>query len=59
MNIDFNCPHCLENNIFEFYPEDGLHQDTILDCEVCCRPIELKVDFTYRDNPTVIPKASQ
>jgi hypothetical protein len=29
----------------EFYPEDGEHQDMIIDCEVCCQPIRYQVHF--------------
>jgi len=30
----------------EFYPEDGEHQETITDCEVCCNPILYTVSFS-------------
>ncbi|MCB9091464.1 MAG: CPXCG motif-containing cysteine-rich protein [Halobacteriovoraceae bacterium] len=53
METDFQiqCPYCGEFIWMEFYPEDGLKQDTIIDCEVCCRPISLTVQFSESEDP--------
>ena len=59
MKCEFNCPHCFETNVFDFYPEDGRDQDTILDCEVCCKPVEVHVNFRFPDNPEVQTKKSE
>jgi predicted RNA-binding Zn-ribbon protein involved in translation (DUF1610 family) len=39
------CPYCGEMIWMEFYPEEGRHQETIIDCEVCCNPILYRVRF--------------
>ena len=49
--FNLNCPFCGENIWMEFYIQDGIKQETIIDCEVCCRPIEYIIDFTDPDNP--------
>jgi hypothetical protein len=45
-NYQISCPYCFEQIWQEFYPEDGTHQDLIIDCEVCCRPIQFIVSFS-------------
>lgn len=40
------CPFCGEVIWMEFYPEDGQTQETVVDCEVCCNPIQYTVRFT-------------
>lgn len=49
--FNISCPFCGENIWMEFYPQDGLEQQMIIDCEVCCRPIEYSVDLRDQDNP--------
>lgn len=39
------CPFCGEIIWMEFYPEDGSSQETVIDCEVCCNPIQYSVEF--------------
>lgn len=53
METDYliSCPFCGENIWMEFYPEDGNKQDTIVDCEICCRPIHLIMDFSDINYP--------
>lgn len=29
----------------EFYPQDGASQETVIDCEVCCNPIQYSIEF--------------
>jgi len=47
METDFEvqCPFCGEVIWMEFYPEDGSEQETVVDCEVCCNPIQYSVKF--------------
>lgn len=44
-NFEAQCPFCFENIWLEFYPEDGEDQEMIIDCEVCCHPIQYHVVF--------------
>lgn len=39
------CPFCGEIIWMEFYPEDGTSQETVIDCEVCCNPIQYSIEF--------------
>lgn len=39
------CPYCFEPIWQEFFYEDGKTQECIIDCEVCCRPIQFRVQF--------------
>ncbi len=47
METDYNiqCPYCGEHIWMEFYPEDGSHQEMVVDCEVCCNPILYQMTF--------------
>jgi sarcosine oxidase delta subunit len=44
-NFLVQCPYCGEQIWMEFYPEDGVEQEMITDCEVCCNPILYQVVF--------------
>lgn len=44
-DVKIHCPFCNEKIWMEFYPEDGLSQQSIIDCEVCCKPILYNVQF--------------
>jgi hypothetical protein len=37
----------------EFYPQDGADQETIIDCEVCCSPIQYHIRFDQWGNGTL------
>lgn len=47
METDFEvqCPYCGEVIWMEFYPEEGNHQEMVVDCEVCCNPILYSIRF--------------
>lgn len=47
MESDFEvqCPFCGEIIWIEFYPEEGEEQEMVIDCEVCCNPIQYSVKF--------------
>ncbi|MGO1752255.1 MAG: CPXCG motif-containing cysteine-rich protein [Psychroflexus sp.] len=39
----FQCPYCWQN--ISMLLEPGITQSYIEDCEVCCQPIRIKVEF--------------
>lgn len=39
----FFCPYCGEENITDIDISAGKAQEFIQDCEVCCRPVEIKL----------------
>lgn len=39
------CPHCGAPNEVGLDPGSGAHQDYIEDCQVCCRPWRVHVDY--------------
>jgi Cysteine-rich CPXCG len=47
MKKKIQCPFCFEKFAVEFYPEDGESQDVVYDCEVCCHPIDLKLNWDH------------
>lgn len=47
------CPYCGEQIWMEFYPQDGADQETIIDCEVCCSPIQYHIRFDQWGNGTL------
>ncbi|MDZ4711404.1 MAG: CPXCG motif-containing cysteine-rich protein [bacterium] len=44
------CPYCGEVNFVEADILTGTVQSFIQDCEVCCRPIEIKIHFDNEGN---------
>ena len=44
-NYLVKCPYCWEEIWMEFFVEDGAHQQTVVDCEVCCNPVLYFVTF--------------
>lgn len=44
-HFSVQCPFCGEYIWMEFYPEEGLQQEMVVDCEVCCNPILYTVNF--------------
>ena len=41
----FSCPHCGVPLSARLDPSGGRRQQFIQDCEVCCRPIQIRVRF--------------
>ena len=39
----FSCPYCMEINDLEIDPQNDIGQQQIVDCQVCCSPIEILV----------------
>lgn len=44
-DFEIQCPYCGELIWMEFFPEDGRKQELVVDCEVCCNPIQYNVQF--------------
>ena len=40
---DFLCPYCGETNELLIDVSGGPHQEFVLDCEVCCAPIIIRL----------------
>ncbi len=40
--LAITCPQCLEDSEVEFDPGEG-SSEFIVDCQVCCRPMTVKV----------------
>lgn len=40
---EFGCPYCMAPNSIEIDPMNDLNQQQIVDCQICCQPIELMV----------------
>ena len=54
MRKRIQCPFCFEKFQIEVFPEDGENQEMILDCEICCHPIELQIHFDNSSEKVVI-----
>lgn len=39
------CPYCGEANEVSLDPGSGAHQEYVEDCQVCCRPWRVLVDY--------------
>ncbi|MNK15835.1 hypothetical protein D3C87_339860 [compost metagenome] len=39
------CPTCREKFSIEIFKEEGESQEFVYDCEVCCRPINVKAKW--------------
>ena len=42
----FPCPFCGEENCVTLNYSDGLEQQFVIDCEVCCKPIRINLELT-------------
>ena len=43
---EVSCPHCGGSTVFFIDPSEGVKQELIEDCQICCRPIVFHVDLT-------------
>ncbi|AXR05041.1 CPXCG motif-containing cysteine-rich protein [Salinimonas sediminis] len=39
----FSCPYCMEPNVVEIDEINDIGHMQVLDCQVCCQPIEMTV----------------
>lgn len=44
-SVQFKCAFCGAKNLIQVDPTAGMSQEFIEDCQVCCRPIKVKVRF--------------
>lgn len=42
---NFHCPYCNGGNSIAVTPVEGSRQRFPRDCEVCCRPLVIRVEF--------------
>ena len=47
-NDQFFCPYCGSENSLLIDPSAGSRQKLIVDCEVCCRPIVLRLRVEHQ-----------
>ncbi|RTE85856.1 MULTISPECIES: CPXCG motif-containing cysteine-rich protein [Gammaproteobacteria] len=40
---EFSCPYCMAPNMLEIDALNDIEQSQIVDCQVCCQPIEITV----------------
>ena len=43
--VKIKCPFCLERQEVLVEPDDGHHQHLIVDCEICCHPLDVHVSW--------------
>ncbi|WP_293747579.1 CPXCG motif-containing cysteine-rich protein [uncultured Paraglaciecola sp.] len=51
---EFSCPYCMVTNDIEIDEENDLNQQQIIDCRVCCSPIEIVVTAGIHDKFNII-----
>jgi len=47
------CPYCGEVNEIGLDPGGGAHQEYVEDCQVCCRPWQVRVEYLPDGSATV------
>ena len=57
--FEIQCPYCGEMIWLEFYPQDGGHQEMVIDCEVCCNPIATSIRFDHEGHGDLIIDRAQ
>ncbi|RUO29243.1 CPXCG motif-containing cysteine-rich protein [Aliidiomarina sedimenti] len=40
---EFSCPYCMAPNSIEIDPVNDVQQQQIVDCQICCQPIEVVI----------------
>lgn len=53
-NAEFSCPYCMVINNIEIDEENDLNQQQIVDCKICCSPIEVVVTAGIHDQFNII-----
>lgn len=48
------CPYCGEENSVTLDPGSGTHQDYVEDCQVCCQPWRVSVEYLDDGSASVI-----
>ena len=44
-DVSYNCPYCMAEISIRVDQTGGKKQDFVVDCEVCCRPIEIEAEI--------------
>ncbi len=52
-NLQASCPYCGERQRMEIDLTEGLPQEFVSDCTVCCRPIEVTVTSGAHGEPAM------
>jgi hypothetical protein len=42
---EFECPYCMASNSVDLDPSGGRAQSFVTDCETCCQPIAVTIEF--------------
>ncbi|WP_100657911.1 CPXCG motif-containing cysteine-rich protein [Alteromonas flava] len=42
----FECPYCMAYNDLEIDQQNDIGQQQVVDCQICCQPIELMLNPT-------------
>lgn len=50
LDHEFPCPYCGETLSLRLEPGAGRRQDFVYDCEVCCKPIHIRIQFIREDD---------
>jgi hypothetical protein len=51
---EFSCPYCMVVNEIEVDEENDLNQQQIIDCQVCCSPIEIMIAHGIHDQFNIV-----
>ena len=55
-NAEFSCPYCMTINDIEIDLDNDVDQQQIVDCQICCSPIEILVTSSIQGALSVIAK---
>ncbi|MDU0352671.1 CPXCG motif-containing cysteine-rich protein [Paraglaciecola aquimarina] len=53
-NSEFSCPYCMEVNDIEVDLDNDINQQLIVDCQICCCPIEITITTGLHDPINII-----
>jgi Zn ribbon nucleic-acid-binding protein len=53
-SAQFSCPYCMVKNDIQIDEENDLDQQQIVDCQICCSPIEVVVTAGIHDRFNII-----
>ncbi|MFT4811326.1 MAG: hypothetical protein ACI9LX_004699 [Paraglaciecola sp.] len=53
-NAEFSCPYCMATNDIGIDEENDLNQQQIVDCQICCSPIEVVVTTGIHDKFNIV-----
>jgi molybdenum cofactor biosynthesis enzyme MoaA len=53
-NAEFSCPYCMATNDIGIDEDNDLNQQQIVDCQICCSPIEVVVTAGIHDKFNIV-----